>query len=168
MASKGSQLLGHWSNEFNRGLRMLGGFGEYAGRSSLSHNVDQLVNLSRDDTLLGYFLNEDKGMLWNFEGWKKKTFGSGDSGESDARSTANTPVDEIVEVVTPEQTIADLDPALDDAIDAPMFTDTSMASKRSTTRQELGSKGYDTRTSQGRATTERDKKKYGTALTRMS
>ena len=102
------------------------------------------------------------------QAWKKKTFGSGDSGESDARSTANTSVDEIVEVVTPEQTIADLDPALDDAIDAPMFTDTSMASKRSTTRQELGSKGYDTRTSQGRATTEKNKKKYGTALSRMS
>ena len=154
--------------EIEHGWKQLWGLGDYAGKSGLHHNLNQLLDVSTSGSALGYLLNQDEGLLWNFEGWKKKTFGSGDSGESDARSTANTPVDEIVEVVTPEQTIADLDPALDDAIDAPMFTDTSMASKRSTTRQELGSKGYDTRTSQGRATTERDKKKYGTALTRMS
>lgn len=155
-------------NESQRGIRMLFGHGEYAGRSSLHHNLNQLLDVNQDSSLLGFFINPEKGMLTNFEAWKKKTFGSGDSGERDAQSTTNTPVEEIVKVVTPEQTVGDLDPALDDAIDAPMFTDTSMASKRSTTRQELGSKGYDTRTSQGRATTEKDKKKYGTALSRMS
>ena len=154
--------------EIEHGWKQLWGFGDYQGKSGLHHNLNQLFDISTSGSALGYLINSEEGLLTNFEAWKKKTFGSGDSGESDARSTANTSVDEIVDVVTPEQTIADLDPALDDAIDAPMFTDTSMASKRSTTRQELGSKGYDTRTSQGRATTEKNKKKYGTALSRMS
>ena len=60
----------------------------------------------------------------------------------------------------------ELDPGLDDAMNAPQFTDVSMASKRASTRQALGSKGYDTRTSLGRTTTETNKKRYGTALTR--
>mgnify|MGYP003113643319 CR=1 FL=1 len=154
--------------ELETGYKQLFGFGDFQGKSGLHHNVKQLFDISTSGSALGYLINPEEGLLTNFEAWKTKTFGSGDSSDDSAKSTTGQTPEEIVEVVTGEQTVADLDPALDDAIDAPMFTDTSMASKRSTTRQELGSKGYDTRTSQGRATTERDKKKYGTALSRMS
>tara|TARA_R100000808_G_C2121011_1_gene132316 strand:- start:112 stop:591 length:480 start_codon:yes stop_codon:yes gene_type:complete len=153
--------LGRWSNEFNRGLRMLGGFGEYAGRSSLSHNVDQLVNLSRDDTLLGYFFNDERGMLWNYEGWKEKTFGSGGDDRGEDRSA-----DPITDATTPtvDDTIS-LDPGVDQTT-APMFTDVSMTASRQTARSALGSRGYDTGTSLGRSVKDVNKKRYGTALTR--
>jgi len=138
------------------------GMGKYQGRGGLAHNLNQLFDISTSGSLFGYFLNPDEGLLHNFEGWKKKTFGSGDSDDDDPVSV--TPA-EIEEMVTPEPT-PELDPGLDDAINAPQFTDVSMASKRASTRQTLGSKGYDTRTSLGRTTTETNKKRYGTALTR--
>ena len=138
------------------------GLGEHTGRGGLGHNLNQLFDISTSGSLVGYFLNPKEGLLHNFEGWKRKTFGSGDDGD-------DGPVDvtpaEIEEMITPEPT-PELDPGLDDAMNAPQFTDVSMASKRASTRQTLGSKGYDTRTSQGRTTTETNKKRYGTALTR--
>ena len=138
------------------------GMGEHTGRGGLGHNLNQLFDISTSGSLVGYFLNPKEGLLHNFEGWKRKTFGSGDDGDEGPVDV--TPA-EIDEMITPEPT-PELDPGLDDAMNAPQFTDVSMASKRASTRQTLGSKGYDTRTSQGRTTTETNKKRYGTALTR--
>ena len=100
-------------------------------------------------------------MLWNYEGWKEKTFGSGGNGRSDDRSA-----DPITDATTPtvDDTIS-LDPGVDQTT-APMFTDVSMTASRQTARSALGSRGYDTGTSLGRSVKDVNKKRYGTALTR--
>ncbi len=158
------EMAKDYFKEIEHGWKMLFGLGDYQGKSTLKHNFDQLLDINTSGSLLGYLINPDEGLLWNFEGWRKKTFGSGDSNDDDPVSV--TPA-EIEEMVTPDPT-PELDPGLDDAMNAPQFTDVSMASKRASTRKTLGSKGYDTRTSKGRITTETNKKRYGTALTRMS
>ena len=83
-----------------------------------------------------------------------------DEGENTQRTLAD--------ITTPVTPTEEVDPGLTQTV-APTFVDASASGKRATARSRMATLGYDTRTSGSRYEEQDiDKKRYGTALSRMA
>ena len=97
--------------------------------------------------------------------WNKwaKEIGMGGDDDDEGENTQRT----VTDITTPVTPTEELDPGLTQTV-APTFVDASASGKRATARSRMATLGYDTRTSKGRDTEEIEKKRYGTALSRMA
>lgn len=100
------------------------------------------------------------------EHWDKwaKELGMGGDDDEEGENTQRT----LADITTPVTPTEELDPGLTQTV-APTFVDASASGKRATARSRMATLGYDTRTSGSRYEEQDiDKKRYGTALSRMA
>ena len=125
-------------NESQRGVRMLFGQGEYAGKGGLHHNLNQILDINTSGSLLGTLINEEEGLFTNWDRWWDRKLGRGGGSGDDDDSTLLTAASSSS---SGENNPTPDDPGLDDpGLDSPLAGDVQMSSYLAQKRRKIGNK----------------------------